>query len=86
LPWAGVQPQVQSNDPQVQARLQTGAGGTYIWIVNPTRTQRSVKISLPTAFQHATELWQEGITPAAVSGKMLTATVEDRGAAVIRLE
>jgi beta-galactosidase len=86
LPWAGVEPQVQSSDAQVKARLQTGAGGTYIWIVNPTRTQRSVKISLPSAFQRATELWQEGASPAAVSGKTLTATVEDRDAAVIRLE
>jgi beta-galactosidase len=86
LPWAGVEPQVQSSDAQVKARLQTGAGGTYIWIVNPTRTQRSVKISLPSAFQRATELWQEGAAPAAVSGKTLTATVEDRDAAVIRLE
>jgi beta-galactosidase len=86
LPWAGVEPRVQSSDAQMKARLQTGAGGTYIWIVNPTRTQRSVKISLPSAFQRATELWQEGAAPAAVSGKTLIATVEDRDAAVIRLE
>ena len=86
LTWAGVQPQVQSSDPEVKARLHKGAGGAYVWIVNPTRTQRSVKISLPSAFQTATELWQEGATPATVSGATLTTTVGDRNAAVIRLE
>ncbi len=86
LTWAGVQPQVRSSDPEVKARLHKGAGGAYVWIVNPTRTQRSVKISLPSAFRTATELWQEGATPATVSGATLTTTVEDRNAAVIRLE
>lgn len=86
LPWAGVRPQVQSSDPEVKARLQKGAGGVYVWIVNPTRTQRSVKVSLPSTFQRATELWQEGVNPATVSGNTVTASVGDRNAAVIRLE
>ena len=59
LSWAGVQPQIQSSDAEVKARLHKGAGGTYVWVVNPTRAQRSVKISLPSTFQRATELWQE---------------------------
>jgi beta-galactosidase len=86
LTWAGVQQQTKSSDPEVKARLQKGAGGTYLWVVNPTRTERSVKISLPSTFQRSTELWQEGATPATVSGNTLTATVGDRNAAVIRLE
>ena len=86
LPWAGVLPQVQSSDPEVKARLHRGAGGTYLWVVNPTRTQRIVKIVLASAFQRATELWQEGVPAATVNGNTVTATVEDRNAAVIRLE
>jgi beta-galactosidase len=86
LTWAGVRPQVQSSDPEVKARLHLGVGGAYLWIVNPTRTQRIVKITLPSAFQRATELWQEGAASATVMGNTLTAAVEDRNAAVIRLQ
>ncbi len=85
LAWAGVQPRVQSSDQQVKARLHEGAGGTYLWVVNPTRSTRTVKISLPSAFQQAVELWQESNRPV-VSGNTLTTTVEDRNAAVIRLQ
>ena len=62
-----------------------GAGGTYLWVVNPTRTARNVKISLPSPFQRAVDLWQESSHPT-ISGNTLAVTVEDRNAAVIRLE
>jgi hypothetical protein len=35
LAWAGIQQRVQSSDPEVKARLHKGAGGTYLWVVNP---------------------------------------------------
>ena len=85
LAWSGIRQQVQSSDPAVKARLHKGDGGTYVWVVNPTRTTRSVKISLPSPFQRAVELWQEASHPA-ISGNTLAVTVEDRNAAVIRLE
>ena len=62
-----------------------GAGGTYLWVVNPTRTPRTVKIVLPAKFQRATDLWQESNQPT-VSGNMLTASIEDRNAAVLKIE
>jgi beta-galactosidase len=85
LNWAGVQQQVQSSDPQVKARLHKGAGGTYLWVVNPTRTAKSVKITLPAGFQKAADVWQESNHPS-ISGNTLTTGVEDRNAAVIRLD
>jgi beta-galactosidase len=85
LAWAGVQQQAKSSDPEVKARLHQGAGGTYLWVVNPTRTARTVKISLASTFQRAVELWQESSRPA-VSGNTVSVTVGDRDAAVIRLE
>lgn len=85
LTWAGVQPQVQTSDPETKVRLHTGPGGTYVWVVNPTRTPKTVKITLPSVFQKATELWQESAQPT-LAGNALTTTVEDRNAAVIRLE
>ena len=87
LTWAGVRQQVQSSDPEVQARLHKGPGGTYLWVLNPTRTAKTVKVTLPSAFQKATELWQERMVAAAVlSGNTLTATVDIRDGAVIWLE
>ena len=83
--WAGVQPQLQTSDLETKARLHTGPGGTYVWVVNPTRTPKTVKIALPSAFQKATELWQETNHPN-VADKTLTTGIEDRNAAVIRLE
>ena len=85
LEWAGVQQQVKSSDPEVKARLHRGAGGTYLWVVNPTRTARTVRISLPATFQRAVDLWQESSRPT-VSGNTVSTTVGDRNAAVIRLE
>jgi beta-galactosidase len=85
LAWAGVKPRLQCSDADVKVRLHEGAGGTYLWVINPTRTAKTVKISLPSAFQKATELWQESGKPT-IEGNTLTTAVEDRDAAVIRLE
>src|SRR5262249_43325871 len=83
--WAGVAQQVRSSDPEVKARLHKGPGGNYMWVVNPARTSRTVKVSLPAAYQKAMDLWPESSRPT-ISGNTLTTTVEDRNAAVIRLE
>jgi beta-galactosidase len=85
LPWAGIRQQVQSSDAAVKARLHKGAGGTYLWVINPTRTARNVKLLLPSAYQRAVDVWQETSHPT-ISGNTVAVTVEDRNAAVIRLE
>lgn len=85
LPWAGVHPRLQASDPQIRARLHEGPGGTYLWVVNPERSPRTVTITLPANFARATDLWQEAGRPS-VQGRTLTTTVEDRNAAVIRLQ
>jgi beta-galactosidase len=65
--------------------LHKGAGGTYLWVINPTRTARNVKLSLPSSYQRAVDLWQESSHPT-ISGNTVAVAVEDRNAAVIRLE
>jgi beta-galactosidase len=85
LSWGGIRQQVQSSDAAVKARLHQGGGGTYLWVVNPTRTARNLKISLPSRFQKAVELWQESGQPT-INGNTVAVAVEDRNAAVIRLE
>ena len=84
LAWAGVRPQVESSDPEVKARLHRGAGGTYLWVVNPTRTPRTVTLTLPFACSAAADVWQESNHPA-VAGQTVTTAVGDRDAAVLRL-
>jgi beta-galactosidase len=84
LNWAGIQPRVQCSDPKVKVRLHTGAGGDYAWVVNPTRTVRTVTITLPHPHATATDLWAKS-SPPTIAGRTLTATVGDRNAAVIRL-
>ena len=85
LKWAGVQRQVQSSDATVIGRLHKGAGGTYLWAINPTRTAKTVKLTVPSAFHGATDLWQESSRPA-VTGNTVSVSVGERDAAVLRLE
>jgi len=85
LAWGGVEQQIRSSDPDVKARLTKGAGGTYLWVVNATKTSKSVKITLPSAFQQARDLWQESSRPT-LNGNTLATTVEDQNVAIIRLE
>jgi beta-galactosidase len=84
LDWAGIRQQVRVSDPAVKARLHKGAGGTYLWVVNPTRTKRTVEITLAGPVAKAADVWQESAPKAA--GNILSATVEDRNVAVIKLD
>jgi beta-galactosidase len=84
LAWAGAAQQVTSSDAEVKARLHRGAGGTYVWVVNPTRTKRNAVITLPGRFSKAVDLWA-GSGPV-VEGNRLMLFVEERNVAVIRLE
>ena len=78
---------IQSSDPEVKVRLHEGAGGKYLWVVNPTRISREVTILLTSAEKGligGSDLW---------AGKKVTSgsdyiklTVEDRDIAVLRLK
>ncbi|MEO7144862.1 MAG: beta-galactosidase [Bryobacteraceae bacterium] len=86
LAWAGVTQRVKVSDPDVQARLHEGAGGTYLWVVNPERAERRVTVKLdgaPGSLTHGEDVWDG--RPVAVSGRTVTVTVGDRDAAVVRL-
>jgi len=87
LEWAGIEPGLRNPDSDLKARLHTGPGGTYLWAVNPTRTERSAHITLSSAyepFRAARELWVN--RPVTVRGREVDVTVGPRDAAVIRLE
>jgi beta-galactosidase len=86
LTIAGVAPQVTIDDKSVQARLHQGAGGTYLWVTNPTRSVRQVKVSIAPAagnYKSGEDIW--GKQSVAVDGAQVTVSVGGRDAAVIAL-
>lgn len=86
LQWAGVKQRLTVNDPTLQARLHTGPGGTYLWVVNPGRAPRTATVTLAGNYKTATELWQSGIATPKLTNNQIQLTIQDRNAAVMRLE
>ena len=87
LDWAGIRQATRVNEAGVIARVHTGAGGTYLWVVNPTRTNRTVTVKLDERFgrlSSAQDLWQKG--KPVLRGETVEVAVEARNAAVIRLQ
>ena len=84
LDWAKVAPQVRTGATGVQARLHTGPGGTYLYVVNPDRKSREIPVTLPGMFTSGTDLWAG--SPVTVRGNAVQVTVGDRDVAVIRLK
>jgi len=78
------------SDIAVQARLHTGEGGTYLWVVNPGRTAKAVTVTVDAgragSFRRGREVWQIGMPAVEIAGTQVRLTVQDRNAAVIRLE
>jgi beta-galactosidase len=85
LSWAGVKQQVRTSDVAVIARLHKGDGGSYLWVINPTRSTKNVKITPESKVGRATDLWQESSRPE-VAGGTISVNIEERSAAVLRLE
>src|SRR6185369_2982869 len=48
LEWAKTEPRLRLDARGLQARLHTGEGGTYLWVVNPERTARTATVTLAT--------------------------------------
>lgn len=76
---------VTVNDPSVTARLHQGAGGSVLWVVNPTRQAKTISVTLDgSSWQSASDAW-EGVS-AQVSGQSIRLTVPERDAAVLKLK
>jgi beta-galactosidase len=86
LKMADITPRVNVDDNEVQARVHQGAGGTYLWVTNPTMSARLVTVSLNPGlgkFSAGEDKWgQLGIK---LSGQQVTVNVPARDAAVIAL-
>ena len=86
LKFANVEPKVRRDNESVQARLHTGAGGNYLWAVNPSRKEVSVTISLADglpAFRSAEDRW--GNRPVNSGNGKIKVSIPPRDGAVIAL-
>jgi beta-galactosidase len=86
LKWAGKTPDVRVSDERITARLHDGAGGTYLWVLNPTREKVNAQIELSNRwgpFGGGELLW--GQESPKVDGRKVTMGVSGRDAAVVRL-
>jgi beta-galactosidase len=82
----GIAPQLKVDDNSVQARLHQGAGGTYLWIINPTRSDRAAKVSLGPGMGNFTaveDLW--GKRAVSLRGQEVSANVPARDAVLAAL-
>jgi beta-galactosidase len=84
LDWAGLRQSITVSDPLLKARLHKGGGGPVLYVTNPTREVRPVTVELSEPFRAAKDVWQQ--KPVVVEGRRIRLTVEDRGAAVLRLQ
>jgi beta-galactosidase len=86
LQLAGITPIAKVSDAGAQARLHHGAGGSYLWVTNPTRESKTVTVSLSQAAEEFTtgeDIW--GGQGVAVGGRQIKVNVPGRDAAVIAL-
>lgn len=83
IEWANVSPQLRTDAPGSQARLHTGPGGVYLYVVNPDRAPRRIEVTLPSAWAAGEDVW--GGQKVVVNGNSTVVTVGDRDAAVIHL-
>lgn len=86
LDFAGKAQHVQSSDPLVKARLHTGTGGTYLWVANPTRQARPVRLTLGQTwgpFTSSTTVWGTTVT---VEGQTVVLTAPARDVSVVQLQ
>jgi beta-galactosidase len=87
MDWAKAKPALHTNAPGTQARLHNGAGGTYLYVVNPVRTARQVEITLEAPygpFESGWDVWGE--RNVSVRGRTVSVEVGGRDAAVVRLK
>ena len=86
LRMAGVEAQLRTDNPRVQARLHEGPGGVWLWLVNPERSEQRAAVSLPSrlsAMHSASEIWED--RQVSLSGGKLMAVIPARDAAVVAL-
>lgn len=87
LEWAGGKQLARVSDREIQARIHKGPDGTYLWVLNSTRRERPVKISLHDSvgkFNSGSDVWEK--KPIKVNAQTVEVSLGARNGAVIRLQ
>ena len=87
LDWAKAEPRLKTSTTGIQARLHEGAGGTYLWVVNPSRDPKTIAVNFSAAqgpFEAGQDVW--GGQTVSVKGRTVQVQTSDRDVAVIRLK
>ena len=85
LGWAGHRQRVTISDNSLKARLHEGPGGSYLWVINPNRVEKTVSIRVTgSPYGGVHRLWGEGAV--SLNGNSVMVRVDERDAAVLRLE
>lgn len=85
LAFAGQEQHARSSDARVKARLHSGAGGTYLWVANPTKQALPVRIQLAKQWGPVDALAVRWGAEAQVDDGALTLTVPARDMSVLEL-
>jgi beta-galactosidase len=76
---------VSVTNPLVIARLHEGAGGTTLWVINPTRELQTVSVTVDGAkWREARDVWSNA--EPRVHGDTIDITIGDRDAGILELE
>jgi beta-galactosidase len=87
LRWANSEPCLRTDAAGAQARLHMGAGGSYLYVVNPDRAPRKVMVTLASTygpFETGEDVW--GSRKVTVKSRSVEVEVADRDVAVIHLK
>ena len=92
LRWAGKKPHVRVDREGITARLHDGAGGTYLWVLNPRREPQEVRLELSDAwgpFRTGGQLWGQEHSDARgvpeIEGRTVRLFVGARDGLVVRM-
>jgi beta-galactosidase len=87
LQTAGVTQIARIDDTKMQARLHKGDGGSYLWVTNPTREDRTIHIDLSAesgSFSSGEDIWAN--QKVSLAGVQVSVNIGARDAAVIQLK
>jgi beta-galactosidase len=76
-------PRTRSSNRRLIARLHQGEGGTYLWVLNPTREPQSGVVSLAEPYGSGRLVWGEAAPK--VEGRAVEVRVGERDAVILRL-
>lgn len=87
LSWSGEEPQIRVSSPGLQAIVNEGAGGRYLWVLNSSDNEIQAAVSIHERFGAVSvKAVHWGEWNGAVNGNQITMTVPAKDALIFRLQ